>query len=241
MLSEFMSGFGLFIGYYIIAVLLLLIIRAYLKPPKELFRKLLHMTCVSSVLVLLYAFDTWYLAMYTVIVFALVLYPVIAYTERFPKVMEILIQRKKGEIKLSLLIVFFMMAVLIAIFWGLMGEQWKFIIIVSVMAWGFGDAAAALVGKAFGRHPINHRWVEGTKTREGTNAMYFVSAIAILICLMIYTSMPWYLCLSGAFLVAPICAIVELVSRNGMDTITVPLATAFPIFSLMILFSLMGV
>ena len=71
--------------------------------------------------------------------------------------------------------------------------------------------------------------------------MYFVSAIAILICLMIYTSMPWYLCLSGAFLVAPICAIVELVSRNGMDTITVPLATAFPIFSLMILFSLMGV
>ena len=40
MLSEFMSGFGLFIGYYIIAVLLLLIIRAYLKPPKELFRKL---------------------------------------------------------------------------------------------------------------------------------------------------------------------------------------------------------
>lgn len=241
MLREFILGFGLYICYYAIAVVLLLMIRAFLKPPKELFRKLLHTACFSSVLVLLYAFDTWYLAMLTAIVFALVLYPVITYAERFPKIMELLIQRKSGEIKLSLLTVFLMMAVLIAVFWGLMGEQWKFIIIVSVMAWGFGDAAAALVGKAFGRNPIKHRWVEGTKTREGSIAMYLVSAIAIFVCLLIYTSFPWYLCLAGAVLVAPICAIVELISHNGMDTITVPLATAFPVFSLMILFSIMGV
>jgi len=241
MMREFIAGFGLFIGYYAVAVLLLLIIRSFLKPPRELFRKLLHTACFLSVLVLLYAFDTWYLAMLTAIIFAIALYPVITFIERFPKVMDLLIERRNGEIKSSLLIAFFMMAVLIAIFWGILGEQWKFIVIVSVMAWGFGDAAAALIGKAFGRNPINHRWVEGTKTREGSIAMYFVSATTILICLLIYTSFPWHLCLSGALLVSPICAVVELVSRNGIDTITVPLATAFPIFSLMILFSLMGV
>jgi len=241
MLDEFLAGFGLFLGYYVIAASLLLIVRAFLKPPKELFRKMLHVACVMSVLVLLYAFDTWYLAMFTAIVFALALYPIITYIERFPKVMEMLIQRKNGEIKSSLVIVFFMMAMLITIFWGWLGEEWKYIIIVSVMAWGFGDAAAALVGKSMGQKPINHPWVEGTKTREGTVAMFFVAAIAILLCLMIYTSLPWYLCLVGALIVAPICAAVELISHHGLDTITVPFATAIPMFSLMILFSNMGV
>lgn len=240
MLCEFLAGFGLFIGYYVIAASLLLIIRTFFQPQKELFRKMLHVACIMSVLMLTYAFDTWYLAMLTVIIFATALYPIISYIERFPKVMEMLIQRKKGEIKSSLIIVFFMIAMLIAIFWGWLGEEWKYIIIVSVMAWGFGDAAAALVGKAFGRNPIRHRLVEGTKTREGAIAMYSVSAIAILLCLMIYTSLPWYLCLSSALTVAPICAVVELISHHGLDTITVPFATAIPIFSLMILFSFMG-
>lgn len=240
-MGEFLVGFSIFVGYYVIAASLLLIVRALLKPPKELFRKMLHVACFLSVFVLLYAFDTWYLAMLTAIVFAFALYPVITYIERFPKVMEMLIQRKKGEIRSSLMIVFFMMAMLIAIFWGWMGDEWKYIIIVSVMAWGFGDAAAALVGKAFGRNKINHPFVEGTKTREGTMAMCIVSGIVILLSLLLQTSLPWYLCLAGALLVAPICALAELISHHGLDTITVPLATAIPIFSLMILFSFMGV
>ena len=241
MLLEFLSGFGLFILYYVIAASLLLIIRVVVKPQKEIFRKLLHIACVMSVLVLLYAFDTWYIAMLVAIAFAVVLYPVISLIEGFPKVMEIFNQRKDGEVRSSLVIVFFMMAMLIAIFWGWLGEQWKYIIILSVMAWGFGDAAAALVGKALGRNRINHPWVEGTKTREGAIAMYSVSGIAIFLCLMIYTSLPWYLCLIGAIVVAPICAVVELISHHGLDTITVPFATAIPIFTLMILFSYMGV
>jgi dolichol kinase len=241
MLHEVLAGFGMFIGYYAIAASLLLIIRACLKPPKELFRKLLHLVCVMSVLVLLYAFDTWYLAMFVAIAFALVLYPIIAFIERFPKIIGIFNQRKSGEIRSSLMVVFLMMAILIAIFWGWLGEQWKYIIIISVMAWGFGDAAAALVGKAFGRNPITHPWVEGTKTREGTIAMYSVSGAVILLSLILHTSLPWYLCLVGALLVAPICAMVELISHHGLDTITVPFATAIPIFSLMILLSFLGV
>ncbi|MFA5523253.1 MAG: hypothetical protein WDA24_02740 [Tissierellales bacterium] len=241
MLGEFFVGLGIFFGYYLIAASLLLLFRTYLKPPKELFRKLLHMACIMSVLVLLYAFDTWYLAMLTTIVFALILYPVIAYIERFPRIMEILVQRKNGEIKSSLIIVFLMMAVLIAVFWGWQGEEWKYIIIVSVMAWGYGDAAAALVGKAFGRNPISHRLVTGNKTREGTIAMYIVSAMVIFVSLLVHSSLAWYLCLIGALLVAPICAVVELISNNGLDTITVPFATAVPIFSLIMLFSYMGV
>ena len=240
-MTEFLVGLGLFCGYYAVAVYLLLVIRVFFKPPRELVRKLLHVTCVMSVLVLLNEFDTWYLAMLAAIVFALALYPIISYLERFPKLMDMLIQRKDGEIKSSLIIVFLMMAILIAIFWGWLGEEWKFVIIISVMAWGYGDAAAALVGKAFGRHPIKHPLVEGAKTKEGTFAMYFVSGIVILVSLLVYTLLPWYLCLIGALLVAPICAVVELISHNGIDTITVPFATAIPIFTLIMLFSFMGV
>lgn len=123
MLNEFITGFGMFIGYYVVAVLLLLMIRVFLKPPKEIFRKLLHTACFLSVFVLVYGFNTWYLAMLTAIIFSIALYPLITYIERFSKIMEIFIQRKNGEIKLSLLIAFFMMAVLIGVFWGLMGEQ----------------------------------------------------------------------------------------------------------------------
>ena len=35
------------------------------------------------------------------------------------------------------------------------------------MAWGFKHAAAALVGKFFGKRTIIHRWVEGVKTQRG--------------------------------------------------------------------------
>lgn len=241
MLREALAGFGIFIGYFAIFASLLLIVRAFFKPPRELFRKMLHLVCFMSVFVLLYAFDTWYLAMSAALAFALLVYPVIVFAERFPPIMDILVQRRGGEIRSSVVIVFTMMAVLIAVFWGLLGEQWKYIIIVSVMAWGFGDAAAALVGKAWGRHPIRHRWVDGAKTREGTIAMYAISAATILLNLLAYAPVPWYLCLVAALLVAPVCAVVELISHRGIDTITVPMATAIPVFALMLLFSFMGV
>lgn len=241
MLLKFLTGFGMFVGYYLIAILLLLTVKVSLKPPKELFRKMLHLTCAMSVLVLLYVFDTWYLAFFAAILFAIALYPLISYAERFPRIMEILIQRRDGEIKSSLIIVFYMMAVLIGIFWGWLGEEWKYIIVVSIMAWGFGDAAAALVGKAFGHNPIRHAPVNGSKTWEGTIAMYCVSVAVIFVSLLFQTSYPWYLCLAGALLVAPVCALVELISSNGIDTITVPFAAAISISSLNILFSFMGV
>lgn len=241
MLREALAGFGIFIGYFVILGSLLLIVRALFKPPRELFRKMLHLVCCTSVFVLLYAFDTWYLAMSAALAFALLVYPVIVFAERFPPIMDILVQRRGGEIRSSLMIVFTMMAGLIVVFWGALGEQWKYIIIVAVMAWGFGDAAAALVGKAWGRHPIRHRWVEGAKTREGTIAMYAISAATILLSLLAYAPVPWYLCLVAALLVAPICAVVELISHRGIDTITVPVATAIPVLALMLLFSFMGV
>lgn len=240
MLREALSGFGWFTLYYIIGATLLILMRTYLNLPKELFRKMLHMVCVLSVFVLLYAFDTWYSAALCAILFAIVIYPIIHWLERFPKVMELLIQRRSGEIKFSLMIVFFMMAVLIFVFWGLLGPSWKYIIIAAIMAWGLGDAAAALVGKHLGKRHFKLRFADKKKTVEGSLSMCIVSALAILMTLLISTALPWYWCLLAALIAAPIASYVELVSGACMDTLTVPLATAAPLFLLVFLASRIG-
>ncbi len=237
-IGAFFSGLGLFILYYVVAVIVLIAAKILFKPSQELFRKLLHLACFMSVFVLHYAIDAWYIAMSVALAFALLLYPILYFAERFPKLMQLLQERKPGEIRSSLVLVFLMMALLIFVFWGWMGEEWKYISIVSVMAWGFGDGAAALIGKRFGRSVVRHRRVEGKKTLEGSIAMSVFAAAAIFVSLLFLTKTPWYFCLIAALCIAPICSAVELFSRNGTDTITVPLATAIPTFFLMKLFSL---
>ncbi len=232
LIKEGLVGMGTFVCYYIVLATLLVIARLFFNISKELFRKLLHLVCFMSVFVLLYAFETWYLAMFTALGFALVLYPIIALVERYPKLMAFFNQRHSGEIRGSLMLVFFMMATLIAVFWGWQGESGKYIIAVSVLAWGFGDAAAALIGTTYGRRRITHPWVDNKKTIEGTLAMFIVAWLIIMFSLMIYTHQPWYLCLLIGLIIAPVCAVVELVSQRGIDTITVPWVTAVVLFIL---------
>ncbi len=230
--GEVWVGMGAFFGYYAAMAALLPIIKVLFKVPGELFRKMLHISCAMSVFVLLYALETWYLAALVVLVFALVVYPVLALAQRYPIFMKTLEERRTGEIKSSLVILCLMMATLIAIFWGAFGPEWKYVIVVSIMAWGFGDAAAALVGKAWGRRRIRLSWVEGPKTMEGTLAMFVFAALAIAATLAVSTAFPLRVCLAIAILTAPVCALVELISRRGSDTITVPFAGAASVFIL---------
>ena len=117
-----------------------------------------------------------------------------------------------------------MFAALIGVCWGWLGE--KYLVIASVLAWGLGDAAAALVGKRFGRHYIQGRLVEGRKSLEGTLAMFAVSLCAVLGVLLANIAVPWYAYAPISALTAGVCAVVELYTRNGMDTLTCPFAAA---------------
>lgn len=199
----------------------------------EILRKTLHTICAVSILLLLRTFDTWYEAALAVAAFTLAVYPILAVLERFPLYRRILAERRSGEVKMSLILLSLTMVILIVVFWGWLGAGWKYTIVVAVAAWGFGDAAAALVGKMCGRHRIEHRLVEGKKTIEGTLAMYGMSCLAVFVTTMVYAVGPWYLCFVIALLVAPVCAIVELLSRWGMDTVTVPLSAAISTFAFM--------
>ena len=102
----------------------------------------------------------------------------------------------------------------------------KYLVIASVFAWGFGDAAAALVGKRFGQYYIEGKLVEGKKSLEGTFAMFVVSFISVFIILIAYSSLNWYSYLLIAIITAAVSAVVELYTKGGMDTLTCPLAAA---------------
>jgi len=240
MIHSDLIGFGLFLGYFVVAGLPAILLKACFKTPFEMTRKMYHLIITCSIFPLLKLFSTWYVAVLAALVFALVIYPVLALVERSSAYKRIAVERQCGEFKTSLLIVQLSIAIVISVCWGLLGADWQYVAVVAVMAWGFGDAAAALVGKAFGRRQIQHPRIAGKKTVEGTLAMFVVAGMAIFITLLVYAGQSWHVSSAVALLVAPVCSAVELFSPRGMDTLTVPLSAAFAILPLMSLVALLG-
>lgn len=239
MLHDFITGLLAFLGYYVLMVIILFSTKIVFRIHGEPFRKMLHIAAAFSIFVLLHAFETWYHAAGSVLLFAVIVYVAVSLVEGFPFIMQLLEQRHTGEIRRSLVIVCIMMASLIALFWGGIGRDHQYIISTSVMAWGFGDAAAAIVGKRWGKHRLNYRWADGLKTWEGTIAMFLFAFIAMIVTLRLYTPFPFFICVLFALVAAPVSAFVEVISRGGSDTITVPYSAAIVLFGLTVLFSFM--
>lgn len=233
---EFITGFVILIVYFVVCAASALAIRRLIKVPREVFRKTLHIILLGSIFVFTYAFRTWWVSAIAAVVFIAAVFPILAFAERIPGYSELLTERKRGEIKNSLVVVFGMFAVLICVCWGRLGE--KYLVIASVLAWGLGDAAAALVGKRFGQHYIEGKMVEGRKSLEGTLAMFVVSFVTVMIVLIVYGSVEWYGYVPTALATAAVCAIVELYTKGGMDTITCPFAAAAVLISLVRLWGL---
>jgi len=232
-------GVGLYIGFLVVLGLPMVLLKLYFNVPFEVMRKMCHLVITLSIFPLVMLFSTWYMAVLAAFMLVFIAYPLLALVENSSLYKRIAVEREGGEFKRSLIIVQVSIALMIFVFWGLLGTEWKYVAVVAVMAWGLGDAAAALVGKNFGRHRILHPRIEGTKTMEGTQAMFATAGLAIFFTFLIYAGHPWHVSLAVALLVAPVCAIVELFSNRGMDTLTVPISTGLAVLSLMALFSIL--
>lgn len=233
-------GLGLYFAYFVAAGLPAILLKAFFNIPFELIRKVYHLVITLSIFPLVTLFDAWYMAVLAIFLFILIVYPILARVEHAALYRRIAVERQSGEFKSSLIIVQASMALLIFVFWGLLGAEWKYVAVAAVMAWGFGDAAAALIGKRFGRRRIQHPRIEGTKTLEGTQAMYFTAALAVFLTLLFYAGQSWQISLAAAVLVAPVCAFVELFTNRGMDTLTVPISTGLAVLSAMSLLAFLG-
>jgi phytol kinase len=236
-------GALILMAYYLVTCFVLpVMLKAWAGVPNEWVRKFQHVAYSLSVFILLQLFSTWYMAIGAAFLLVLVAYPVLKLIENTHFYRRLLTDRtsRGGELRKQMLYVQITFAILIFIYWGVLGTQWQYIVAVAVMAWGFGDAAAALIGKSFGKRRVLHSLIEGAKTYEGTAAMILAAGLACFLTLLLYAGLPWYTSLLIAVIIGPVCGIVELFSRRGTDTFTVPLSAAALIMPLAYLFSLAG-
>ena len=215
---DFLLGAAYVLIYFVALAAIALTLRTLTKFPDEPFRKLLHFILLNSLPIFLFGFKEWWHAVLFCVIFAVAVYPIIMFFERFKSFSKTVTERKKGELKSSLLVVFSMFAFVIAVCWGLLSDRW--LALASVYAWGVGDAAAALIGKKYGKHKI----MGGKKSYEGSFAMLVCSVLFSLLFLICRGGLEWYGYAVTALCAGGVCTVVEYYTPGGFDTVTCPVS-----------------
>jgi dolichol kinase len=216
-------------GYYLLALLVVpMSLRVWRGVPDELVRKAQHLGYGASIWLLLTWFDRWYLAIAASALLVAIAYPALLALERWSGYARTFPDRKpgRGELRRSLLWVQASFALNVALFWGLGGAAGPTALAAGVMAWTLGDALAALIGRAVGRHAANGRFLAGDKTAEGTTAMAVAAGTAVTLTVGTYGGVDLGAALAAGVVAGPVAAAVELYSPHGTDTLTVPAAAA---------------
>lgn len=234
-MNELLIGFAKIGIYFAVCASIALLLRLLIKKmPTEIFRKILHLILLGSSFIWEYGFETWWISAVAALIFAAVVYPILLLAENIKGYSNFVTERKSGELKQSLLIVFSMFAFVITVGWGIFGI--KPVVTASIMSWGLGDAAAALIGKKFGKHHISGKLIEGTKSLEGSAAMFITSFIALNGVFIANGLFSIPVSLAIAAVTAFASALSELLSKNGMDTIICPFANMAVLIPLTLLF-----
>ena len=187
---------------------------------KEVFRKLLHGVAFCSGVVLAYAAQSWQAAAAASVLFAVVVYPILALAQRWRGYSAVFNERREGEVKKSLCLLFGVTAVVIALCWGVAGQ--RYLVPAVLLTWGFGDAAAGLVGRAIGKHKTGIPFADPSKTWEGSAAFAVTGAVVCCIVLAVASGLGPAAIVGRSIVAGVLGAFVELVSRGGNDTFTVP-------------------
>ena len=107
----------------------------------------------------------------------------------------------------------------------LVAHESPWIYLPSILVMTVSDTAAALVGRAFGRHV--HRVGAGTKSLEGS-AAFFVSALpCVYVPLRLTAPFTGPECALAALGTAALATVLEAVSSDGSDNLSVPVGTCF--------------
>lgn len=225
-LMEYLKVLGIFIGYIVAFAAVLVIIR-FTRPVKDyIFRKLLHIVAFTSILPLVLFTDIWWISVAVDALFLLLVIVGLHFMEGFSFYQSLFIEKSKHEVIISFVSLFTLIGLLITVFWGMGSRKHLYIAIGAIMAWGPGDAVAAIVGKNHGRHKLQGRHIEGVKSIEGSVGMAIASFCCLLPVLLTMSPLPWYVAVLFALIVAPVASLTELFTKGGWDTITVPIVSA---------------
>ncbi len=216
---------GIFIGYFIVFGLSTGFVGRVLRIHPEIIRKVYHIFGIASMVLLLYVFPGWRSAAGTVVGFFMVAYGLVAIIEDTPFMKRFHKDRRKedAEIKEQIIYVTLVYSFLIIIFWGIGGEANKHFILFGAMTWCFGDALAALVGRFYGKKNFQHKLFDPDKTHEGFKAFVVSATLVNLVLLLIFYSLPLWLNIGIAAFLGVAGAVIELMSKRGLDTVTIPI------------------
>ena len=222
LIVDVLSNMGRFAVYIAACVAVLVPVRFLTRIPGFVFRKLLHIVAFSCIVLMTIFSETWVAAAVTSLLLALIIFPVLVILENEKWYARLFVEKGKGEIKGSLLMLFIMFAAVIAIGWGLCGKP--YLATTSIIMWGVGDGCAALVGIPFGKHKITWKITDGKKSLEGSLAMFAAAFAGGLLLMLLNYSLSPVITLAGAGVGALVGAFIELISPSRWDTVTVPCA-----------------
>ncbi|MGN0184485.1 MAG: TSUP family transporter, partial [Aristaeellaceae bacterium] len=224
LVMQVLACMGRYLLFLVGVVVAILLLRLCPGMSREMSRKLLQFPAMTSVIFMLHVAESWQATLICAAVFCLAVYPVLCAMERWKGYGELFIERRPGEVKKSLFLLFGTHILLAVVCCGLLKRPW--IADASILAWGVADTAAALVGKRFGRRHIHLPHADPHKTWEGSAAMALSSFAVCTAVLLMISPLSWPRCLLYALLAAPVSAAAELYSHNGNDTVSVPIAMA---------------
>lgn len=222
---------GFFVVYAIILASILMPLRFLTNIPSFIFRKLLHFSCFAVVIPVSIICGDGLSSALVIGTFMIMIINALGLFEPYKWYGKLFVEKNPNEVKVSF-ITFFALYAALSILANFLHAE--YLPIIAILAWGPGDAAAALVGIPFGKHKWTLKFVDSNKSIEGTIANAVTTFIASIISLMILCPIAWYFSVMISIALALICPMVELISKKGIDTLTVPLS-AFIILLLTII------
>ena len=233
-MNPFLYGTLITVLYILVAVGVMMLIRAIATIPDELFRKALHFVLLGAYIPLVFAFSEWWMAALFASSLIVILFPALHFAQKIPMFSSFVNERKKGEFKSSMIYAVGMMAFSILVCWGLAGD--KYLVLASIYAWGIGDGLAALVGKKYGKHKIKWKFADGKKSVEGSLTMFLCSLVSVITVLIIRGNINIFACLFIGILTAVVTTVAELCAKDGLDTIICPISAMVVIIPMTMLF-----
>ncbi|MBQ7486636.1 MAG: TSUP family transporter [Clostridia bacterium] len=210
------------ISYLVPCLLVLIPIRFLTRLPSFIYRKLLHLVAFTCVSLMILEAKSWQVASLTSLLLAAIIYPCLMAVEHASWYEKLFVQKAPGEIKKSMVMLFVMIAAIVAVAWGVFKQP--NLAAAAILMWGLGDGAAALIGIPFGRHKVRSCLTDGKKSWEGSVAMLLVSFLTGLSMLIFVQHLTPVQALPAAGIAALAGAVTELISPSEYDTITVPAA-----------------
>ena len=206
----------------------LFFLKRFVNIPDYLSRKLLHLTASLMVIPVIIIPSTWWIAEISVACLLVGVIIILFIIERFAFYQEFFIEKYKHEVIISFVIYFLVMASLIAFFW--LYRDSKYFVIMAILAWSLGDAAASTFGHLCGRNTLSGKLIEGTKSVEGSVACFvFAFAVPFIMLLVVYQYV-WWLALLSALSTALGVTLAELFTKKGLDNLTCPLMAGIILF-----------